>query len=233
MKIDTEIILPHIYVLTFDTQYEACMSFVRMQEFYESPKFKGKYFTLEEFIDYWAINWGDGYFDYVSRWHGFNLPGNVIEAWKDIFWLRDNGSFREREVSVLNNIQKAMKKEKLVGSKYYVIGVHKESSSASRQEVIEHELAHAFYYLYPEYKRVARKMLKEIPKKTFRKAKKALLDLGYGTNVLEDEMQAYFSTYKYEAGDNKDLRHFRIRKEFVETLSKYRQKLVKKPVSKK
>ena len=227
IKIETEIISPHIYVLTFDTQYDVCMSFVRMQEFYESPKFRGKYFTLEEFIDYWAINWGGGYFDYLSRWHGFNLPSNVIEAWKDIFWLGDNGSFREKEKAILNSIHKALKKEKMEDSKYYVIGVHKESSLVSRQEIIEHELAHALYYLYPEYKRAAKKMLKEVPKKTFRKAKKALLDLGYGANVLEDEMQAYFSTYEYEVGDHKDLRHFQIRKEFVETLSKYRQKLVK------
>jgi len=209
------------------------MSFVRMQEFYESPKFKGKYFTLEEFIDYWANNWGGGYFDYLSRWHGFNLPSNVIEAWKDVFSLRDDGSFRDKEIAILNSIQKAVKKEKLGDSKYYVIGVHKESSLASRQEIIEHELAHAFYYLYPEYKRMVKKMLKEVPKKMFRKAKKTLLDLGYGANVLEDEMQAYFSTYKYEIGDNKDLKYFQMRKEFVGVLSKYKQELDQKHRSKK
>ena len=51
MNIEGEIVLPNVYVLNFDTQYELCMSFVRMQEFYESPKFRGKTFELEEFID--------------------------------------------------------------------------------------------------------------------------------------------------------------------------------------
>ena len=53
-------VIPNVYCVTYDTQYDLCMSFVRIQEFYESPKFKGQYFTLEEYMDYWAEEFGSG-----------------------------------------------------------------------------------------------------------------------------------------------------------------------------
>ena len=61
------------------------MSFVRMQEFYESPKFKGKYFTLEQYMDYWSKEFGKGSFTYPSVWDGFNIPGKVLSDWWDRF----------------------------------------------------------------------------------------------------------------------------------------------------
>lgn len=64
MKIEIKHLYPKIYCLEFDTQYNLCMSMVRIQEFYESPEFAGKYFTLEEYIDYWSKNFGDGAFTY-------------------------------------------------------------------------------------------------------------------------------------------------------------------------
>ena len=199
MKVKGEIINPHVYSLTFDTKYELCMSFVRMQEFYESQKFRNKYFTLEEFIDYWANEFGHGTFDYPARWNGFNLPSNVVSKWTNLFF----DHMREREETILNEIGACRFREDNVeqNGKYYVIGVHAESSEESRLEVVEHETAHAFYYIYPAYKRAVNKLLGELPKKEYGIAEKKLFEMGYGKNVAKDEMQAYFSTNMTFVGD--------------------------------
>ena len=192
MNVKSEIALPHIYVLTFDNQYELCMSFVRMQEFYESQKFRGKYFTLEEFIDYWAKEFGHGSFDYPARWNGFNLPSKVIDKWIKAF---ERADIREKEDELLDAIDNLRGKEEAVlPQKYYVIGVHAEQSDKTRQEVIEHEIAHALYYLNGDYKKACNKMLKKVGATVYEKTKGKLVVAGYGENVLEDEMQAYFST---------------------------------------
>jgi hypothetical protein len=208
MKIEGKILLPHIYVLSFETQYELCMSLVRMQEFYESPKFKGRYFTLEQYMDYWCKEFGDGAFTYTTTWNGFNLPGKVIYDWIQKFdepYDRRKEScdgtktLRDREVYFLKQIKKLMDKE--MGftldddlEKIYVIGTHKNDRAKDRRQVIEHELAHAMYYLYPEYRRGCKKLLKSISKREYWEVKNALIREGYVKNVIDDELQAYFST---------------------------------------
>ena len=46
----------NIILAIFDTQYDLCSTLVRIQEFYESDsdKFRGKLFTLDEYMDYYA-----------------------------------------------------------------------------------------------------------------------------------------------------------------------------------
>ena len=199
MIIKQEIISPNIYVLTYDKQYDLCMSFVRMQEFHESPKFRNKTFTLEDFIDYWSVEFGKGSFDYPVRWNGFNLPSSTIQKWFDKIKYSD---VRDREfeileaIDTLNMIEGGERED--IPEKYYVIGVHAESSDDTMQEVIFHESAHAMYYLNLSYKRAANKLLKNMDKKAYDKAEKKLLGMGYGKNVVKDEMQAYFSTNEIE-----------------------------------
>jgi len=190
MNIKTEIVLPHIYVLTFDNRYELCMSFVRMQEFYESQKFRGKYFTLEEFIDYWAKEFGHGSFNYPVLWNGFNLPDNVVRKWERCF----SDNMRAKEVDILKAIYGMISEEDNAGGEYYVIGVHAEQPDETRQKVIEHEVAHALYYLSDDYKKACNEMLKNVSANVYEKTKGKLVVAGYGKNVLMDEMQAYFST---------------------------------------
>jgi hypothetical protein len=167
------------------------MSFVRMQEFYESPKFKGKYFTLEEFIDYWSLNYGKGAFTYPNAWNGFNLPGEVFESWKKKFIHEHNDILREREISVLTTVFELMDKDECDG-KYYIIAVNEENK-VDMNEAIEHETAHAFYYLYPEYRKSCDKLLKKLGKKQYKNDKEMLLKMGYCKKVINDELQAYYS----------------------------------------
>ena len=228
MKIEKDIVLPHLYLLTFETQYELCMSFVRMQEFYESPKFRNKYFTLEEFMDYWAKEYGHGAFDYPARWNGFNLPSNAIEKWYQKIYDQKNhdtwGGYREREKVIVEAITSLYEKDygKPVWGKrpkkYYVIGIHKGSSEEVKQGVIDHETAHALYYLYPKYRKMTNALLDGIPKRDYKSAASDLTIMGYGNNVIKDEMQAYFST-------NKGKNPFEGRASFAKNLEKFKKTL--------
>ena len=194
-----------MYLLTFDTQYELCMSFVRMQEFYESPsnKFRGKYFTLEEYIDYWSLKFGKGSFTYPSVWSGFNIPGKVLLEWLRKF-IGNFSDERGRETAVFKEIGKLMDKEfgdrnpmpKCLSNfdKIYVIAVHDQDDEVdSTKDIIAHETAHALYSLYPEYKDECDKLLKDMPKKEIKADSKALLGMGYCKELLKDELQAYYS----------------------------------------
>ena len=236
MIIKSEIVLPNVYVLTYDTQYDLCMSFVRMQEYYESPssKIRGKKFTLEEYMDYWADNFGNGSFDYVTRWNGFNLPSKIIEQWNSKYQLEE---IRDREWEMLEIIESLRELESedgvtsgglyypILPEKYYVIGVHAETSEKYRQDVIDHESAHALYYLYLKYKRSANKLLKEISDNKIEMASWKLKEMGYGKNVEKDEMQAYFSTEPTKRTGSSLIGLVGMKK-FAENFNKYRQKWI-------
>jgi len=196
MKIEGKIIVPHVYLLKFETQYELCMSFVRMQEFYESPKFRGKYFTLEKYIDYWSKEFGHGSFTYPSVWNGFNIPGKVLYDWINKFYF-GHGNIRDREENILHKICGLMGKEigfTLMDSEdmenIYVIGIH----GKNNERTIQHELAHAMYYLNEDYRKSCKTLLRKMDKKAYETGKKWLLDKGYCNKMIDDELQAYFST---------------------------------------
>lgn len=190
MNVKLRQIVPNVFVFTFDTQYDLCMSFVRIQEFYESPEFKGKYFTLEEYMDWWAKNYGNGSFDYPRRWNGFNVPGTVLKEWFTKFKC-----FRDKEVFIWGMLYKRINFENL--DNIYVIGVN--SEKGNKADVIKHELAHAMYALYPKYRKSCDRLLTKMGKSKegkalLRKSKKQLLKMGYHKDVVKDEQQAYFST---------------------------------------
>jgi len=184
-----------VYVARFDKLYDLCMTFVRIQEYYESPKYKNKYFSLEEFIDYWSNNFGDGSFNYTIVWTGFNVPGQVIKNWIDAFEVK--GDRREKEEALIGRFEKRLKKDNVDLKDCYLIGVSKEEKGIN--EIIEHETAHALYSLYPKYKKSCDAIFKKLNRKAedikqIDKAKKKLIKMGYCEDVLLDEIQAYWST---------------------------------------
>ena len=133
-------------------------------------------------------------------WNGFNVPGKVLYDWWDKF--EEHSDIRVREKYVFEEIYRLMDKE--VGfyleddiKKIYVIAVNNESCN---KKVIEHELAHAFFTLYKEYRGNCKKLIKGLSIDEKNDAKEALLKMGYGDNTVDDEMQAYFSTGKINGG---------------------------------
>ena len=66
-------------------QRTLALAFVRMQEFYESPRFCGRVFTLEEFSTWYSQACGHGEFTYPEDWSGFNVPSTAVRAVRDRF----------------------------------------------------------------------------------------------------------------------------------------------------
>jgi hypothetical protein len=224
------ILMPHVYLLKFKTQYDLCMSFIRMQEFYESQKFKGKYFTLEEYMDYWSKKFGKGSFTYTSVWNGFNLPGKIIWNWYEKFASID---LRDKEHNLICYIEDLLISEykghdAICKDHYddiYVIGVYGHNSSLA----IQHELAHAMYYLNEEYRKNCKKLLKQLSSDIYEECEKWLLDKGYCKSVIKDELQAYFSVFQ---GQNTNIEDFCMkgRKEFKNNFDEFQKKMSEKIV---
>jgi len=179
---------PKVFLVTIDNSYDLTMTFCRVQEFYESPfkKIRGKIFNMAEFQRLYAIENGEDFFSYPIDWSGFNIPSNVIEKFFNMFRV----DFDKRDYNfydkTFENIHSEITKNLKPNDRYYVI-----ASKPNEKDTINHELSHAFYYLYPNYKKQADVIIKKIPKRIFNKMKNALLDLGYNLKVIEDEIQAY------------------------------------------
>lgn len=177
MQIDK--VTDNIWYLLFENQYKLCSTLMRMQEFYESPlkNIRGKVFTLEQFMDSYAAFRGD--FSYTSDWGGFNVPGNVVRK----FFEKFSHDLLLKEKVLKHALAPLMKQKK-----FYVIAGYE------RGKVFEHELAHAFYYLRPQYKKDMLKLEEKISKKKLATIHAKLKKLGYDESVYEDEVQAYLST---------------------------------------
>jgi len=221
MKIRKREIFPNILALTFEDNYELAMSFIRIQEFYESPKFKNEYFTLEDFIDYWVKDFGNGVFDYPKRWSGFNVPGSVVLQWMEKFDYDNSDDIRQKEKELIKKILSQYKREDL--NDVYIIGVAK---GKNKKRIVDHEVAHALYLLNPEYKDECDKIISELKSNSFGRAfydriADKLVKQGYHEDVVEDEMQAYWSTPA--ATDKYLYSQFKELRDLVENYKSYRK----------
>lgn len=196
--------IKNIICVEFDSRYDLCMSFVRIQEFYESSsnKFRGKYFELEDYMDWWADNFGNGVFNYPQKWAGFNVPGKILYKWFKKFSSGDVNSLRKKEISLLTELfhhlsgksDFPMEFEKL--KDIYLIGVTQGSA-----KTLNHEIAHGMYSLYPFYRKSCNNLLDSLRKTPEGDLlvgldTKHLISIGYSNvkKLMDDELQAYYST---------------------------------------
>jgi hypothetical protein len=185
---------PKVFLVTMNDSYDLTMTFCRIQEFYESPfkEIKGKNFNMTKFQRLYAKRNGENFFSYPIDWSGFNIPSETIDKFFNCFYAdfdkHDYNIYDRIFEDIHLNIENQIKE----GDKYYIIG-----SEPKNKDTINHELSHAFYYLYPEYKKEADKIIRKIPKIIFDKMKKTLFDLGYNSKVIKDEIQAYLSNDYY------------------------------------
>lgn len=176
----------NILELYFDRQFDLNSSFIRMQEFYESPfdEFRGKYFTLDQYMDRYVEANVNGVFDYFTYWFGFNLPGNAVLAFNETF----SDDLRPKEWELLKPVEDFVQDD---NPNFYIIGTfdHKD-----RERTVAHELAHAHYYLDPAYRKSADTLYACISPEIRAKVATRLIDIGYTEEVIPDETQAYFAT---------------------------------------
>ena len=159
-----------IYLLGFRTQYELTSTFLRVQEHYESPKFHGRVFTLEQYMDWYAGRYGN--FTYYQDWSGFNVPSTAFRAFLDGKF--DPLSDKEKQL---------LRLFKDLRERFYVIGVYDGGTKHS----LTHELAHALYFIDDDYRHAVRKAMRGYDTSALAKQ---LAKTGYAQHVIRDEIQA-------------------------------------------
>jgi hypothetical protein len=167
----------YCYQVIFNTRRELAQTFLRFQEHYESPKFKGKIFSLSEFKE-WYRKQHNGLFTYYSDWDGFNIPSTVLLP----FWYGKFNKLSTKEQLLINSLPNPLY------NRFYIIG----TSEESRDATLDHELVHSCYYIDTVYKHCVEDIIKsDIYKKRLKYIKKYLKDLGYHKDVWYDEINAY------------------------------------------
>ena len=161
-----------IYHVELGSAKELALTFLRFQEYHESPKFKDRIFSLKKFKKWYSDK--NGQFSYHSDYSGFNIPSWVLT-------LFFNGNFNplsNREKKFLSIFKKHR------NQKFYIIGTLKNES----KETLKHELAHALFYTNSNYRK---EVLAIIKTKNLAPIKNFLKKSDYHPSVYLDECHAY------------------------------------------
>jgi hypothetical protein len=192
-------VIPNIFAVIVKDKYDRAMLFCRAQEYYESPsrKFRGKQFSVWDYMKWYHIQNGRG-FSYGADWSGFNIP---IEVLKECY--RKLNKIETPYDKVMDKIVNGLNTN--MG---YVIGC-----GDTKGDTFKHEICHALYHTNKNYKKQMDNLTKGLPKKYYDTFKKNIIEMGYATKVVDDEIQAYLQ-YGYEDerfGNGVDIN---IRKEY-------------------
>jgi hypothetical protein len=160
-----------VYLVLFETQYELAATFLRVQEHYESKRFHGHVFSLEQYMDWYAGQYGN--FTYYEDWSGFNVPSSALQP----FYRGEFDPLLEKEKRLLQLFEREQEP-------YYVIGLTKGGSKGD----LTHELAHALFFTDMAYREAAVAAIRQYDTSALRRE---LTQLGYAKHVLQDEVHAY------------------------------------------
>ena len=155
-----------------DSQKELGETFIRFQEHYESnnQQLKNKIFTIGQLKQWYSETYG--YDGYAEHWSGFNLPSVALKPFR-------SGLF-DPLTPYEQNLLDAVKYRQ---DDFYIIG-------AQNKSVLRHELSHSLYAYSEKYRNEINSYIKKY-NAGFKTIKKHILDMGYCTDVLNDEIQAY------------------------------------------
>ena len=178
---------PLVFAVIIKNKYDRAMTFCRVQEYYESPspKFRGKQFSIWDYMKWYDEQNGWG-FSYGADWSGFNIPVKVIRECYNGLNKYETPYDKVME-SIIHKIE--MHREG------YVIGC-----GDMKGDTFKHEVCHGLYYTNKEYKKKMDALTKGLPKKYYETFKKNILEMGYASKVVDDEIQAYLQ-YGYENPD--------------------------------
>lgn len=199
---------PRIFLLEFSDEYDMCMYFLRYQEYYESPspKFRDHSFEILDFMKWYSKAFGKGAFTYPIDWSGFNFPGDTIQKVWDLGIVDKNlYDYEMREVS--------RECKRKTSEPFYIIGVTKGNGA------LHHEIAHGYFYLYPEYKKEMTALVKKLPTDARKAFELYLKDVGYTPKVYVDEIQANMATTEEIDAVVPGLKKYQ--QEFIDIFQKY------------
>jgi len=212
-----------IYSVIIEDNHLRAMTFLRFQEYYESSseEFKGKKFKWDRYIQWYkssdSPNGEKECFTYGDDWSGFNIPSESIE--NCLLDIDDKNYYDNIMISIVNTIRNEEKEN------FYLIGVDKLDLNS---DLLDHEMAHGFYYTDIKYRNNANNLIKLIPINEKDDISKVILELGYNESVLNDEIQAYMSTGLYDKM-NKSLKKYtpQFEKNFKEFKIKHKANSIK------
>lgn len=184
MKIDPELelikVLPNVILLRFTEAYHQGMCLWRYQEYYESPRWKGKTPSFWEFSQHYASTVGYGCMSYPADIDGYNFPYHVVRKVNEY----------ARAFTPYDTFIKPVL-AKLDGQCTYMIGMARDTTYST----LKHEVAHALWFTNRSYQAEARKLLKSVPKVTMESWELDLkAEKTYHPSVWKDEMNAYLAT---------------------------------------
>lgn len=166
-----------IWHTLFQEQRELMLTYMRLQEHYESPKFRGQVFTHAEYVE-WYKSEHDGEFTYPEDWTGTNVPSTAVRSWRDKFRPHD-----AREQALLD----ALRQERIFRHRrFYLIGTYVEDRPDG-ETTLDHELAHGRFHCDPKY---AADMTAGVARHDVTSLHRELATLGYHESVIVDEIQA-------------------------------------------
>lgn len=170
-------VLERVFLVECDRRDELASTFLRFQEHYESPRFRGSVFTREQFVAWHVAE--RGAFTYGQDWSGFNVPSWALEP----FYQGLFDPLEERELRLLELFRGE-------SEPYYVIGVVGDGTAVDRW-TLEHELAHGLFATSAAYRRAVRACLQG---EDIAALERELLSKDYCPQVLQDEVHAYLLT---------------------------------------
>jgi hypothetical protein len=208
-------ITDRVYLVTFSSRFDLTMTFMRYQEYYESPKFRNKNFSLMEFMRWYSLAYGDGAFTYTKDWNGFNIPAiKIFEVLNSLGVETAWDKMHEYDYCMFGIVSKI--KEQLKDENFYLIGIHSDDKDKETQR---HEIAHGLFWTNSEYRNKMTALVKALPKTAKTHLKKVLRKRGYCKNVFIDEIHAYMATGLIKAMSKKLLN--KHRKPFQSVLKEY------------
>ena len=175
----------NVFAVVVPDRYYRAMLFLRVQEFYESPnaQFRGKPFSIWKYME-WYSKQKQNSFSYPSDWTGFNFPLSVALKCYSYVRTSSESPYDEDMREILEHIEFTVNQRK--NKRAYVIGV-----SGLESSTFHHEMCHAFYHIYPKYKKEVDAITESMKPVHYKKMCKNLKDMGYTEKVFKDEVQAY------------------------------------------
>jgi hypothetical protein len=176
-------------------KYDLAMTFLRMQEWYESPKFHHKNFSLEEYMRWYSKAYGKGAFTYPKDWSGFNVPGEaaiaVLQHMAPLSDAEEKLLYRVIERGYITEPDPCRKggtwDQYLLPEPFYMVGTHAKADPSD----LPHEKSHGRFCVEPAYRTTVLRVLR---RHDTGKLAKHLLKMGYSKWTLEDEIHAYALT---------------------------------------
>jgi hypothetical protein len=176
MEISAKLLHPKILLLKFGDQIEMNKSLARIQEYYEGTDLAGTIFTLGQMRENQIKN--QGIFKYYEWVHGCNFPSSALTPFFQ--GLFDPLSPEEQKIVEMLRYRR---------DDYYIISIF---DTDEESKVEDHEIAHAMFTIFPEYKKKVLNILEPYFDDGYLdELIEYLREEDYSDSVLMDECNAY------------------------------------------